>query len=165
MARLLLLSALTLLLLPASALAEDCTYNDLHGKFTITADCEGLADHSGLGQEHKRIWLAGTWGQLQMFEITEPHRRAELDFVMSNLGRDWGARKTPEKTQVIQLFGVEGRMVTERKIRSTVTTYVFPLDGVNVIVNAIAYGNNRKVREESLQKIRKAFLETFAATK
>jgi hypothetical protein len=158
-----LLVVLALLLVPTAASAEDCTYEDLHGKFTITADCEGLKDHSGLGQEHKRMWLAGTWGQLQIIEISEPHRSGDLDFIMSNLGRDWGSRRTPQKVQPIQLFGVEGRLVTERKIRTTSTSYVFPIDGVNVIARAVAYGNKRKEREANLELIRKAFLETYTA--
>jgi hypothetical protein len=154
------------LLVPLAAQAQEpasgtCTYEDLHGKFSLTTDCAGLRDHSGLGQKHKRMWLAGDWGQLQIMELSPPHRTNEsLDFVMDNIGRDWGRRTIGKKSEM-SIHGSEGRVVTERKLRTTSRSWLFRMDGVNVLAYGVAFGK-RAEREENLERISKAFLEGLA---
>ena len=145
---------------PASA--EDCTYNDLHGEFTLKADCAGLKDFSGIGQHHKRMWLSGDWGQLEIMEVPSPYQSVELDVVMKTLARYWSPRRTPGALSGTTVAGLDARVVTERKLRTTSRTWVFNFGGRNVTARAVAYGK-KKAREANLELISKALLEGFSA--
>jgi hypothetical protein len=161
MSRLLtVLFAASVLLAAAPASAEDCTYTDQHGKFTVTVDCQGLEDFTGIAQEQKRVWLAGTWGQLQIMELPEPNKTADLDFIMSNLGRFWSTRKTVAPTSTTTVAGIDARTQSERRKRTTSTVWVFQLDGTNLLVRAVAYGAQGE-REERLEMISQAFVAGF----
>jgi hypothetical protein len=160
--RVLVVLAAAASLLAGPAVADDCTYRDLHGKFELTSDCSGLQDHSGIGQVQKRLWLAGPWGELQIIEVPDPHRAADLDFVMSNLGRVWSPQRTPVPPAKTTVGGQDARVVTERKMRTTSRSWVFRWDETNVIVRAVAYGK-RAEREGKLESMAKV-VETFRAT-
>tara|TARA_Y100001968_G_scaffold313639_1_gene338036 strand:+ start:862 stop:1353 length:492 start_codon:yes stop_codon:yes gene_type:complete len=142
------------------AVAKDCTFNDLHGEFTVTADCEGLQDFSGIGQPLKRMWLAGSWGQLEIIEVPSPYQAADLDLVMETLARFWSNWRTPGPLSSMQLAGMEARVVTERKPRTTSRTWLFNLGGRNITARAVAYGK-RSEREQNLEKIAEAFVKSF----
>ena len=148
------------LLVAAPAAAEDCTYMDLHQEFTVTADCAGLQDFSGIGQHHKRLWLSGSWGQLEIMEVPSPYQAAELDVIMETLARYWSPRRTPRAVHSTRLAGMDARVVTERKQRTTSQTWVFNLGGRNLTARAVAYGA-RKQREANLELIAKALKEGF----
>jgi len=155
-----LFASVTLLLVCAvsPASAEDCTYNDLHGEFTLKADCAGLQDFSGIGQHHKRMWLSGPWGQLEIMEVPSPYQAVELDVVMQTLARFWSPARIPGALSSTTVAGLDARVVTKRKLRTTSRTWVFNLGGRNVTARAVAYGK-RKAREANLELISKAFLE------
>jgi len=159
-----LLAALVALAAFASpAAAGDCTYEDLQGAFTITVDCEGLKDHSGIGQEQKRIWLAGTWGQLHIIELPEPYKTVDLDTAMETLGRFWTKQKTVGPTEQTTVAGLDARVHTKRKARTTSRTWVFSLGGRNLYVRAVTYGK-RSEREAQLDAMTEAFLAGFKLT-
>lgn len=160
MSRLALLLAASVLLVAAPASAEDCTYTDLRGQFTVTVDCAGLADHTNIGQPQKRMWLAGEWGQLQILELPEPYKTATPAEVMSNYARFWTKQRSIERATDTQVAGIDGMVMTERKQRSTATTWLFPLDGRNVLVRAMVLGKKGE-REERLASIRAAFEAGF----
>ena len=84
------LTALGASLLASPAEAAECTYTDLHGTFEVRVDCEGLKDHSNLGNEQKRMWLAGTWGQMNIIEVPPPYKQdaGKLDLIMSECDAD-----------------------------------------------------------------------------
>ncbi|MCP4873202.1 MAG: hypothetical protein GY898_31295 [Proteobacteria bacterium] len=157
MSRLALLLAASVLLAAAPASAEDCTYTDLQGQFTVTVDCAGLGDHTNIGQEQKRMWLAGAWGELQIMELPDPYKTAAHAEVMSNLGRFWTRQRTSQPTTEAQVAGLDGLVVTERKQRSTATTWIFTLDGRNIYVRAVVLGK-RTEREARLETMSAAFL-------
>jgi len=146
------------LLVAAPAAAEDCVYPDLHEEFTLTANCAGLQNFSGIGQHHKRLWLAGSWGQLEIMEVPSPYQVAELDVLMQTLARYWSPRRTPGAASSTSLAGMDARVVTERKLRTTSRTWVFNLKGRNLTARAVAYGV-RKQREVNLELITKALLD------
>lgn len=144
------------------AAAEDCTYNDLHSEFTVKADCAGLQDFSGIAQHHKRMWLSGDWGQLEIMEVPSPYQGVELDVVMKTLARYWSRRRTPGPLSTTTVAGMDARVVTERKLRTTSRTWAFNLGGRNITARAVAYGKKSE-REANLELIAKAFLESFSA--
>jgi len=144
----------------ASAEPSSCTYRDLHNQFEVIVPCDLLRDHSNNSQPHKRMWLAGPVGQLQIMEVPEPFRGAELDFVMANLGRFWTARHTPEPVSSVQVAGQDARVVTERKMRTTSRTWVFSFRGRNLTVRGVAYGK-RAAREARLERLTDIFLAGF----
>jgi hypothetical protein len=146
----------------APASAEDCSYTDLHGEFTVTADCAGLQDFSGIAQPHKRLWLSGSWGQLEIMEVPAPYQAAELDVIMETLGRYWSAGRTPGALSSTTIAGMDARVVTERKLRTTSRTWAFNLGGRNLTARAVAYGR-KKAREGKLELIAKAFKTSFRA--
>ncbi len=141
--------------------ASVCTYTDLHEKFTIRADCEGLKNFSGHSQDHKRIWLAGDWGQLQVFEVPEPYRTVELSEVMDSLGRRWSKARSPEAGTATLDGAGPALYVTERKLRTTSCSWVFAFGGRNLVARAVSFGE-RGAREAKLKQIRQAFETTFA---
>jgi len=157
------LIAASVLLAAVPASAEDCTYTDTQGKFTISLDCAGLQDFTGIGQVQKRVWLSGPWGQLQIIEVPDPYRTAELAHVMSSLGRFWTKQKTVAPTSETTLAGVAALTQSERKKRTTSTVWVFPIDGRNVYVRAVAYGKKGE-REERLETMSQAFQAGFTLT-
>ena len=87
----------------------------------------------------------------------------ELDVVMENLGRYWSPRRTPGALSATTVAGMDARVVTERKLRTTSRTWAFNLGGRNITARAVAYGK-KKPREANLELIAKAFLNGFAAT-
>ncbi|HCP48117.1 MAG TPA: hypothetical protein DIU15_18915 [Deltaproteobacteria bacterium] len=145
---------------PPAPSSASCTYRDLHNQFEITAPCDELGDHSNNSQPHKRMWLAGPLGQLQIMEVPEPFRGAELDFVMENLGRFWTKRHTPGPVAPTEVGGQDARVVTERKMRTTSRTWVFSFRGRNLTVRGVAYGR-RAAREERLERLSEVFLTGF----
>ncbi len=145
---------------PAPADATLCSYTDLHDEFTVTVDCEGLQDFSGIAQHHKRLWLAGSWGQLEIMEVPSPYQAAELDLLMQTLARYWSKERTPGAVSTTTVANMDARVVTERKRRTTSRTWVFNFRGRNVTVRAVAYGK-RKVREAKLEQIARAFEDGF----
>jgi hypothetical protein len=153
---------LSLVCVSTPASAEDCTYNDLHGEFTITAGCAGLQDFSGIGQHHKRMWLSGDWGQLEIMEVPSPYQGVELDVVMQTLARYWSPRRNPGALSGTTVWGLDALVVTKRKRRTTSRTWVFSFGGRNVTARAVAYGK-KKAREANLELISKAFLNGFSA--
>jgi len=153
---------LSLVFVSTNALAADCTYNDLHGEFTLKSDCAGLQDFSGIGQHHKRMWLSGAWGQLEIMEVPSPYQAVELDVVMQTLARYWSPWRTPGPLSSTTIAGLDARVVTERKLRTTSRTWVFNFGGRNVTARAVAYGK-KKAREANLELISKAFLDGFSA--
>lgn len=156
-----LLAALVALAAFASpAVAGDCVYEDLQGSFTVTVDCDGLQDYSGIGQEQKRIWLAGPWGQLQIIELPDPYKTAELDVAMETLGRYWTKHKTVGPTETTEVAGMDARVHTKRKLRTTSRTWVFAVGGRNLYVRAVVFGK-RAEREAQLEVMSEAFLAGF----
>jgi hypothetical protein len=153
---------LSLMCVATPAAAEECTYNDLHSEFTIKADCAGLQDFSGIAQHHKRLWLSGPWGQLEIMEVPSPYQAVELDVVMKTLARYWSPRRTPGALSATTLAGMDARVVTERKLRTTSRTWAFNFGGRNITARAVAYGK-KKEREANLELIAKAFVESFSA--
>jgi len=147
----------------APASAEDCSYTDLHGEFTVAADCAGLQDFSGIAQPHKRLWLSGPWGQLEIMEVPSPYQAVELDVIMESLGRYWSKGRTPGALSSTTIAGLDARVVTERKLRTTSRTWAFNLGGRNLTARAVAYGK-RKAREANLELIAKAFETGFRAS-
>jgi len=145
---------------PSAPASETCTYRDLHKQFEVTSPCELLGDHSNNSQPHKRLWLAGPLGQLQIMEVPEPFRGAELDFLMENLGRFWTARHTPGPVSSTEVAGQDARVVTERKMRTTSRTWVFSFRGRNLTVRGVAYGK-RAAREARLERLSEVFLSGF----
>ena len=143
------------------AVAEDCTYTDLHAEFSVVADCAGLQDFSGIAQPHKRLWLAGPWGQLEIMDVPSPYQGVALDVVMETLARYWSPRRTPGALSATTVAGMDARVVTERKLRTTSRTWVFSFGGRNITARAVAYGK-KSVREANLELIAKAFLEGFS---
>ncbi len=163
MPRLLLCAAaVSLFALPGLAAAEDCTYADLHGTFTVTVDCQGLKDHSNLGNEQKRLWLAGDWGQVNILEVPSPYKQdaEQIDFIMSNLGRVYTERRSPGGIQETTVAGQEARVVLEHKMRTSSRSWVFNWEGRNLIMRAVAFGK-KKARMERLDAISSALTSTF----
>ncbi len=145
---------------PATATGTLCSYTDLHDEFTVSVDCEGLQDFSGIAQPHKRLWLAGPWGQLEIMEVPSPYQAAELDLLMETLARYWSKERTPGAVSSTTVAGMDARVVTERKRRTTSRTWAFNFRGRNVTVRAVAYGK-RKAREAKLEQIASAFVDGF----
>ena len=137
----------------AEPVAQQCTYTDLQGDFTITVECEYLQDYTGHSQPHKRIWLGGAKTQFNIIEVPEPYRTAALDVVMEQLGRDWGPIKTPVQAGGTSFAGIEAMMVGKNKQRSTSTTWIFNLNGRNVIANAVALGMGIFGRKANLAEL------------
>ncbi len=151
-------------LLGAPAQAADCTYTDLHGTFEVKVDCEGLQDHSNLGNEQKRMWLGGAWGQVNIIEVPPPYKQnaSDIDLVMSNLGRKYTERRSPGGIQETTVGGQEARVVLEHKLRTSSRSWVFHWQGRNLIMRAVAYGKKRQ-RMESLDAMSAALTGSFAA--
>ncbi len=161
MIRLVSVAALVLaLLLPGLAQAEKCTYEDLQGQFTITVDCAALQDYSGIAQEQKRIWLANEEVHLNIIEVPDPYRTAELDVVMEKLGRFWTSRKTPKALEDATVGGQPAKVITERVHGTTSKTFIFMIGGRNVYARIAAHGK-RKHREELLETYTQLFLKGF----
>jgi len=163
--RLALLAALGLILSAGTASAEDCTYTDLLEQFQVTVDCNGLKDHSNIGNEQKRIWLAGDWGQLNIIEVPSPYKQdaSLLDFIMGNLGREYTPRRSPGGIQTTSVGGLDARVVTEHKMRNSTRHWVFHFNGRNLIMRAVAYTGSRKDRTANLDSIGQAMTASFAA--
>ena len=162
MTRLASVAALVIALtLPAFAQAEDCTYVDLQGQFTITVDCAALQDYSGIAQEQKRIWLASEEVHLQIMEVPDPYRTAELDVVMEKLGRFWTSRKTPRKLEDATVGGQAAKVIMERSKGTTSLTWVFMVGGRNLYARLAAHGR-RGHREDLLDTYSKLFVDGFA---
>jgi|GEM_PF-2211607 len=160
-AALLTLGLASLLATPASA--GECTYNDLLGTFSVTADCEGLQDHSNLGNEQKRMWLSGDWGQVNIIEVPPPYKQdaGQIDLIMSNLGRYYTERRSPGGIQETTVAGQDARVVLEHKMRTSSRSWVFHWQGRNLIMRAVAYGK-KKQRMEHLDSMSAALTSTFA---
>jgi hypothetical protein len=122
-----------------------------------------LQDHTGHSQPHKRIWLGGQDGQFNIIEVPEPYRTVELDDIMGQLGRDWGSKRTPSAPSETTFAGLDARVVTEHKQRTTSTTWVFNLNGRNVIANAVALGKGGKKRKAFLAQMTQAVEAGFKA--
>ena len=154
------LSAVAFAATPASA--SECTYTDLLGKFEVSVDCEGLKDHSNLGNEQKRIWLAGDWGQVNIIELPSPYKQdpGQIDLIMSNLGRVYTARRSPGGIQETTVAGQAARVVLEHKMRTSSRSWVFHWQGRNLIMRAVAYGK-KKERMANLDKMSAALTNTF----
>ncbi len=160
-----LLAASGLLVLSAaSAQAEDCTYTDLLGTFQVTTDCAGLGDHTGIGNEQKRMWLAGDWGQMNIIEVPPPYKQdaGNLDLIMSNLGRVYTERRSPGGVQTTTVGGQDARVVLEHKMRSSSRSYVFHWQGRNLILRAVAFGKKAQ-RMASLDQICDTIISSFAS--
>jgi hypothetical protein len=161
---------------PVAPSGKQCTYNDLQGDFTVTVACDLLQDHTGHSQPHKRIWLGGSASQFNIIEVPEPYREAALADIMGSLGRDWGAKKTPKvvgsgavredikvgksansnlpmKSMKTTFGGMEALVVTENKQRTTSTTWLFSLNGRNVIANAVVLGRGAGKRKAHLAEV------------
>lgn len=151
-----------LLLLPASASAEDCSYEDLQGKFTVTVDCAQLQNFSGHSQDHKRIWLSGPLGEVQVMEAPEPYRTAELSVLMKTLGRTWNDVRTPHAPKAAKVGASEALFQTRRRSEVSSRTYVFKLGGRNLSARLAVVGS-RKEAEQKLEALAKAFLSGFQA--
>lgn len=143
---------------PQIASAEDCTYVDLQGQFSITLGCEQLQDYSGIGQEKKRIWLANQQVHVQVMEVPDPYRTAELAVVMEKLGRSWGAARTPVPLAPTTVAGKDALVITERTPNATSRTWVFMLEGRNLTARVVAFGK-RKAREEALETYSQLLLQ------
>lgn len=143
------------LLLAPTAYAGDCEHADLQGAFTLSADCEGLADFNGIGQHQKRLFLRGTWGELTVIEVPQPYKSADPDVVMGNLGRYWTEFQSPEKPRPVTIAGVEGRTAMERGRRSSSRVWVLPWQGRNLLITASVFGKKAE-RESRLELITKA---------
>lgn len=135
--RLPVLSALAALALalPVSAMAQDaagpCTYEDLHGEFTVTVSCEGLQNFSGNSQPMKRLWLEGPLGEALIMEAPSPYQSVELEVLLETLGRHWTPRRSaPVRT--IQLGDGDALIATRRQLRSSSRTVLFKLAGRNI---------------------------------
>ena len=150
-------------LFSAPAIAADCTYNDLHGTFTVQVDCEGLQDHSNIGNEQKRLWLGGDWGQVNIIEVPSPYKQdaTQIDFIMSNLGRTYTERRSPGGVQETTVAGQEARVVLEHKMRTSSRSWVFNWQGRNLIMRAVAFGK-KKERMERLDAMSAALTSSFA---
>jgi len=163
MSRLLLCAAAaSLFALPGLAAAEDCTYLDLHGTFSVTVDCQGLKDHSNMGNEQKRMWLAGDWGQVNIIEVPSPYKQdaEQIDLIMSNLGRVYTSQRSPGGIQETTVAGQEARVILEHKMRTSSRSWVFNWEGRNLIMRAVAYGK-KKARMEQLDAISSALTSSF----
>ena len=154
------ISAVAFVATPASA--SECTYTDLLGKFEVSVDCEGLKDHSNLGNEQKRIWLAGDWGQVNIIEVPSPYKQdsGQIDLIMSNLGRVYTARRSPGGIQETTVAGQAARVILEHKMRTSSRSWVFHWQGRNLIMRAVAYGK-KKERMANLDKMSAALTNTF----
>ena len=152
-------------LFAAPAAAADCTYTDLQGTFEVQVDCEGLQDHSNLGNEQKRLWLGGDWGQVNILEVPSPYKQdaTQIDFIMSNLGRIYTERRSPGGVQETTVAGQEARVILEHKMRTSSRSWVFHWQGRNLIMRAVAFGKKQQ-RMEHLDAMSAALTSTFAAS-
>ncbi|MCO4768565.1 MAG: YtxH domain-containing protein [Deltaproteobacteria bacterium] len=159
-----LLSLAGVALLATPAAAEDCTYTDLLGTFEVKVDCVGLKDHSNLGNEQKRMWLGGDWGQVNIIEVPSPYKQdpGQIDLIMSNLGRYYTERRSPGGIQETTVAGQEARVVLEHKMRTSSRSWVFHWEGRNLIMRAVAYGK-KKARMENLDAMSAALTSSFTA--
>lgn len=157
-------TALALLLgaTAAPASAEECTYTDILGAFEVSVDCAGLEDHSNLGNEQKRMWLAGDWGQVNIIEVPQPYKQdpGQIDLVMSNLGRYYTERRSPGGVQETTVAGQDARVVLEHKMRTSSRSWVFHWEGRNLIMRAVAFGK-KKERMERLDAMSEALTSSF----
>ena len=163
--RLIVLAALGLTLFASPASAETCTYTDLLEQFQVTVDCKGLGDHTNFGNEQKRMWLAGDWGQLNILEVPSPYKQdaGQIDFIMSNLGRVYTARRSPGGVTTTTVGGQDARVVTEHKMRNSTRSWVFNWEGRNLIVRAVAYNGSKKARTELLDTMGEAVIGSWTA--
>ena len=88
---------------------------------------------------------------------------AELDVIMETLARYWSNARTPGALSSTTIAGLDARVVTERKLRTTSRTWAFNLGGRNLTARAVAYGR-KKAREGNLELIAKAFETGFHAS-
>ena len=147
-------------LAPTAAQAEECSYEDLHGAFTFTVDCDALQNYSGDFQEMKRLWLWGPLGEVHIMEAPEPYRTVELEVLMKTIGRSWTKRRNPVGVQEIKVAGMDGLVATRRRTRVASRTIVFKLADVNVTAR-LAVVAPRKEAEAALDKLQEAFLAGF----
>ena len=135
-----ILSALAALALalPVSAVAQDasgsCTYEDLHGEFTVTVACDGLQNFSGNSQEMKRLWLYGPLGEVHIMEAPSPYQTVELGVLLKTLGRHWTGRRSAaiRTVQLDVTDSGDALIATRRQLRSSSRTLVFKLGGRNI---------------------------------
>ena len=158
-------AALGLFLSAGTASAEDCTYTDLLEQFQVTADCSGLKDHTNIGNEQKRMWLAGDWGQLNIIEVPQPYKQdaGHIDLIMSNLGRVYSERRSPGGVTTTTVAGQDARVITEHKMRNSTRSWVFHWEGRNLIVRAVAYNGSVKARSTLLDTMGDAVIGSFTA--
>ncbi len=155
-----ILILLAALALPTAAAAEDCTYDDLHGEFTITVGCDVMQDHSGHSQAHKRMWLGGHDYQLQIMEAPQPYRTSDTGLVISTLGRNWGPFRTPIPIAETTFAGIAGHVVTQGRRQHTSRSWVFNFKGTNVIARLVAFGP-KKGRMDRLDALAATVEKTF----
>ena len=160
----LVLSALLVLvslpLLVPAAQAEDCVYEDLHGEFTLTVDCEGLQNFSGNSQEMKRIWLNGPLGEIHIMEAPEPYQTVSIEELMVTLGRQWSARRN-RPVESKKVGDADALVATRKRTRVSSRTYVFKIDGQNVTARLVVLAP-RAGADAALAKLEAAFLAGFS---
>ena len=158
----LILILLAAFVIPAAASAEECTYTDLHGEFTVSVPCDLMQDFSGHSQDHKRMWLGGKLNQLQIMEAPEPYRTADTGHVISTLGRDFGRFRTPRPIAEATFAGIQGHVVTQGRRQHTSRSWVFNFKGRNLIARLVAFGP-RKGRMDRLDEAARLFEGGFKA--
>jgi hypothetical protein len=164
--RLTVLSALAALALalPVSAVAQDadgsCTYEDLHGEFTITVACAGLQNFSGNSQPMKRLWLDGPLGEVHIMEAPSPYQTVELEVLLKTLGRYWTGRRSAA-IRTVQLAGGDALIATRRQLRTSSRTLVFKLGGRNITAR-LAVVTPRAQADAALDALEAEVLGGFA---
>ncbi|MEE2828074.1 MAG: hypothetical protein VX498_02710 [Myxococcota bacterium] len=151
-----------LLLFPVPASAEDCSYEDLQGKFTVTVDCAQLQNFSGNSQDQKRIWLFGPLGEVHVMEAPEPYRTVEVSVLMKTLGRTWNSVRTPHAPKEAKVGDADALFQTYHRPEFSSRTYVCKFGGRTLTARLAVFGS-RKEADQKLEALAKAFLNGFQA--
>jgi hypothetical protein len=146
--------------LPSSASAENCSYEDLQGQFTVSVDCSELQNFSGTSQDMKRLWLFGPLGEVLVMEAPEPYQTVEVSTLLKTLGRHWTSRRSAE-VRTIQFGDGEALVTTRRRISTSARTIIFKLNERNVTAR-LSVVVPRKEADAALDKLEAAFVSGFA---
>ena len=153
-------AAVLLLSMPTLVQAEECSYEDLQGAFTVTVDCSALQNFSGNSQEMKRIWLDGPLGEVHIMEAPEPYRKSELSVLAKTLGRQWTARRSAS-IRTIEFGDGAALVTTRRRVGISSRTILFKLSDRNLMAR-LAVVAPRKTADAALDALETAFLAGFA---
>lgn len=157
------LSALALaaaLSLPGLASAEgQCSYEDLHGEFTLSVSCADLQNFSGDFQDMKRIWLDGPLGEIHIMEAPSPYQTVELEAFVKTLGRHWTSRRSAAVRE-IEVGGAKALVTTRRRTTISSRTIIFKIGEQNVMAR-LAVVAKRKEADAALDKLEAAFVGGF----